>query len=95
MIDREGGGLYFCLLTYSNQSNNLVYFDDLKITHTKTNVVQYNEYYSVPLTAVTTRNTEKDKKTEGGPPKDDDDEKPQVSACWRAFARLCENHFFV
>ncbi|MCX8492459.1 MAG: efflux RND transporter periplasmic adaptor subunit [Cyclobacteriaceae bacterium] len=33
---------------------------------------------SVPLTAVTTRNTEKNKKAEGGP-KDGDDEKPQVS----------------
>ncbi len=43
------------------------------ITTKKDNVL------SVPLTAVTTRNTEKDKKAEGGPPKDDDDEKPQVS----------------
>ncbi len=43
------------------------------ITTKKDNVL------SVPLTAVTTRNTEKDNKTEGGPPKDDDDEKPQVS----------------
>jgi HlyD family secretion protein len=43
------------------------------ITTKKDNVL------SVPLTAVTTRSTEKDKKTEGGPPKDDDDEKPQVS----------------
>ncbi len=43
------------------------------ITTKKDNVL------SVPLTAVTTRNTEKDKKAEGGPPKDDDDEKPEVS----------------
>lgn len=43
------------------------------ITTKKDNVL------SVPLTAVTTRNTEKDKKAESGPPKDDDDEKPQVS----------------
>ncbi len=43
------------------------------ITTKKDNVL------SVPLTAVTTRSTEKDNKTEGGPPKDDDDEKPQVS----------------
>jgi HlyD family secretion protein len=43
------------------------------ITTKKDNVL------SVPLTAVTTRNTEKDKKAEGGPPKDNDDEKPQVS----------------
>jgi HlyD family secretion protein len=33
---------------------------------------------SVPLTAVTTRNPDKEKKAEG-PPKDDDDEKPQVT----------------
>ncbi|MFN7261336.1 MAG: efflux RND transporter periplasmic adaptor subunit [Cyclobacteriaceae bacterium] len=38
-----------------------------------------DDVLSVPLTAVTTRNTEKDKKAEGGPPKGDDDEKPQVS----------------
>ena len=43
------------------------------ITTKKDNVL------SVPLTAVTTRNTEKDKKAEGGSPKGDDDEKPQVS----------------
>jgi HlyD family secretion protein len=42
------------------------------ITTKKDNVL------SVPLTAVTTRNPDKDKKAEG-PPKDDDDEKPQVS----------------
>jgi HlyD family secretion protein len=43
------------------------------ITTKKENVL------SVPLTAVTTRNPEKDKKTEGGPPKNNDDEKPQVT----------------
>jgi HlyD family secretion protein len=42
------------------------------ITTKKDNVL------SVPLTAVTTRSPDKDKKAEG-PPKDDDDEKPQVS----------------
>ena len=42
------------------------------ITTKKDNVL------SVPLSAVTTRNPEKDKKVEDGPPKDDDDEKPQV-----------------
>ncbi len=43
------------------------------ITTKKDNVL------SVPLSAVTTRNPEKDKKVEDGPPKDDDDEKPQVT----------------
>jgi RHS repeat-associated protein len=32
------------------KTNNWVYFDDFKITHTKTNVVQYNEYYPFGLT---------------------------------------------
>jgi RHS repeat-associated protein len=38
-------GYIFVYLTYSNQSSNFVYFDDLKVTHTKSNIVQYNEYY--------------------------------------------------
>jgi HlyD family secretion protein len=42
------------------------------ITTRKTNVL------SVPLTAVTTRNPDKDKKAEG-PPQGDDDDKPQVT----------------
>jgi RHS repeat-associated protein len=36
-------------LSYDDD-NNWVYFDDFKITHTKTNVVQYNEYYPFGLT---------------------------------------------
>ena len=35
----------FVYLSYENQSNNWVYFDDFKVTHTKSNVIQYNEYY--------------------------------------------------
>ncbi|WP_276374120.1 DUF6443 domain-containing protein [Chryseolinea sp. H1M3-3] len=38
-------GTIFIYLSYDNDSNNWVYFDDLKVTHTKSNVVQYNEYY--------------------------------------------------
>lgn len=46
-------GYVFVYLSYENESNNYVYFDDLKVTHTKTNVVQYNEYYPFGLQAAT------------------------------------------
>jgi hypothetical protein len=36
----------FVYLSYETESNNWVYFDDFKVTQTKTNVVQYNEFYS-------------------------------------------------
>jgi RHS repeat-associated protein len=36
-------------LSYDNDSNNWVYFDDFKVTHTKSNVIQYNEYYPFGL----------------------------------------------
>jgi RHS repeat-associated protein len=36
-------------LSYENQSNNWVYFDDFKVTHTKGRVIQYNEYYPFGL----------------------------------------------
>lgn len=42
-------GYLFVYLSYDNDSNNWVYFDDLKVTHTKTNVIQYNEYYPFGL----------------------------------------------
>jgi RHS repeat-associated protein len=42
-------GYMFVYLSYENQSNNYVYFDDFKITHTKSNVIQYNEYYPFGL----------------------------------------------
>ncbi|MBX2966554.1 MAG: hypothetical protein KF845_10440 [Cyclobacteriaceae bacterium] len=35
--------------SYENESNNWVYFDDMKVTHTKSNVIQYNEYYPFGL----------------------------------------------
>ncbi len=42
-------GYVFVYLTYENQSNNWVYFDDMDVIHTKTNVIQYNEYYAFGL----------------------------------------------
>jgi RHS repeat-associated protein len=46
-------GYLFAYLSYDDDSNNWVYFDDLKVTHTKTNVMQYNEYYPFGLQAST------------------------------------------
>ena len=46
-IDQEG--YLFVYLSYDNDSDNWVYFDDFKVTHTKTNVIQYNEYYPFGL----------------------------------------------
>jgi RHS repeat-associated protein len=46
-------GYLFVWLSYENESNNYVQFDDLKITHTKTNIIQYNEYYPFGLQAGT------------------------------------------
>ncbi len=42
-------GYMFVYLSYDNDSNNWVYFDGLKATHTRTNVIQYNEYYPFGL----------------------------------------------
>ena len=42
-------GYVFVYLSYENESNNWVYFDDFKVTHTKSRVVQYNEYYPFGL----------------------------------------------
>ncbi|MBX2966555.1 MAG: hypothetical protein KF845_10445 [Cyclobacteriaceae bacterium] len=42
-------GYMFVYLSYENESNNWVYFDDMKVTHTKSNVIQYNEYYPFGL----------------------------------------------
>jgi RHS repeat-associated protein len=38
-------GYVFVYLSYEDQSNNYVYFDDFKITHTKSNLIQGSEYY--------------------------------------------------
>ena len=48
-ITIKEAGYIFVYLSYENQSNNYVYFDDFKVTHTKSNVIQYNEYYPFGL----------------------------------------------
>src|SRR5690606_27120592 len=48
-INVKEAGYVFVYLSYDNSSNNWVYFDDFKITHTPTNVIQYNEYYPFGL----------------------------------------------
>ncbi|MBL7840584.1 MAG: hypothetical protein JNJ75_10620 [Cyclobacteriaceae bacterium] len=55
-------GYVYIYLSYENQSNNFVYFDDMKVSHTKTNVTQYNEYYPFGLQTSTswTRDNAKD-----------------------------------
>jgi hypothetical protein len=40
----------FLYLSYENERNNWVYFDDFKVTHTKSRIVQYNEYYPFGMT---------------------------------------------
>jgi len=40
VIKKEG--YLFVYLSYEDDSQNWVYFDDFKVTHTKTNVIQYN-----------------------------------------------------
>ncbi|MBL0745362.1 DUF6443 domain-containing protein [Chryseolinea lacunae] len=46
-------GKLFVYLSYDDESSNWVYFDDLRVAQTKTNVVQYNEYYPFGLQAGT------------------------------------------
>ena len=46
-------GYVFAYLSYENLSDNYVYFDDFKVTHTKTNIIQYNEYYAFGMQAAT------------------------------------------
>ena len=38
-------GYIFVYLSYESQSNNYVYFDDFKVTHTPTKIIQSSEYY--------------------------------------------------
>ncbi|HEY8933822.1 MAG TPA: DUF6443 domain-containing protein [Cyclobacteriaceae bacterium] len=42
-------GYVYVYLSYDDDSNNWVYFDDFKVTYTPTNVIQYNEYYPFGL----------------------------------------------
>jgi RHS repeat-associated protein len=48
-INVKEAGYLFTYLSYEDQSNNYVYFDDYKVTYTPTNIVQYNEYYPYGL----------------------------------------------
>jgi RHS repeat-associated protein len=48
-IKIKEAGFMYVYLSYEGEGTNWVYFDDLKVTHTKTNVVQYNEYYPYGL----------------------------------------------
>jgi RHS repeat-associated protein len=45
----KDAGYIHVWLSYEDESTNWVYFDDFKVTHTKTNVIQYNEYYPFGL----------------------------------------------
>src|SRR5687767_1333253 len=45
----QEAGYLFVYLSYDNDADNWVYFDDLLVTHTKSNVIQYNEYYPFGL----------------------------------------------
>lgn len=44
-VNVKEAGYVFVYLSYEDQSNNYVYFDDFKVTHTKSNLIQGNEYY--------------------------------------------------
>jgi len=42
-------GFVFVYLSYEDQSNNYVYFDDFRVTHTKSNIIQASEYYPLGM----------------------------------------------
>jgi RHS repeat-associated protein len=44
-------GYIFVYLSYEGLSNTYVYFDDFKVTHTPTNIIQSNEYYPFGMQA--------------------------------------------
>jgi RHS repeat-associated protein len=52
MIAREEGYAYV-FVSNENPTKVDIHFDDLKITHTKTNVIQYSEFYPFGLSAST------------------------------------------
>jgi RHS repeat-associated protein len=60
-MDIKQAGFLFVYLSYDNASNNFVYFDDLRINHQQSNVVQYNEYYAFGLSAPTSWTRENSK----------------------------------
>src|SRR5690606_8277153 len=50
-INVKEAGYVFVYLSYDNESNNWVYFDELKINHTESPVIQVSDYYPYGLTA--------------------------------------------
>ncbi|MBS1491346.1 MAG: RHS repeat-associated core domain-containing protein [Bacteroidetes bacterium] len=48
-VTAKEAGYVFVYLSYEDQSNNWVYFDDFKVTVTPTNILQSNEYYPFGL----------------------------------------------
>jgi RHS repeat-associated protein len=48
-ITIKEAGTLFTYLSYDDDSNNWVYFDDLKVSHTQSNLIQVNEYYPFGL----------------------------------------------
>ena len=48
-ITIEKPGYIYVYLSYENESNNWVYFDDLKVKYTKSKVVQTSNYYAFGL----------------------------------------------
>jgi len=54
-------GYIYTWLSYDDDSNNYAYFDDFKVTHTKTNVIQYNDYYPFGLQTSTSWTRENSK----------------------------------
>jgi RHS repeat-associated protein len=43
-------GFVFVYLSYENAGTTMVNFDDIKVTHTRNNIIQYNEYYAFQQT---------------------------------------------
>jgi RHS repeat-associated protein len=54
-------GYVYIFVSNENASQVDIHFDDLKVTHTKTNVIQYNEYYPFGLQASTSWTRENNK----------------------------------
>jgi hypothetical protein len=44
-VSVKEAGYIFVYLSYEDESNNYVYFDDFKVTHTRSSLIQGNEYY--------------------------------------------------
>lgn len=48
-LEIKHAGYLFVYLSYDDESNNWVFFDDLKVSYTPTNIIQSNEYYPFGL----------------------------------------------